>query len=67
MRSIYHKPSALLAHFGQPALQDDLDTLSVFDDRTLASLAGRSHPSMGDGHDNDQPYATLPLERWRDR
>lgn len=44
----------------------DLDTLAMFDDRTLGSLAGTQRP-LSDGHDNDQPYKELPLERWQDR
>jgi hypothetical protein len=39
------------------------------DDRTLASLCGNTgRPNVpSDGHNDDQPYLTLPLERWRDR
>lgn len=54
-----------------PPSASTLDSLDLFDDRTLSGLAGR--PADGligclpDGHDNDQPYRGLPLERWRDR
>jgi hypothetical protein len=54
-----------------PPLASTLDSLDLFDDRTLSSLAGRPADALigvlGDGVDNDNPYRALPLERWRDR
>lgn len=63
------KPSRLFFQYagGRVAPQlSDLDFVSSFDDRTLAHLAGSHLPSLSDGHDNDDPYHELPLERWRD-
>lgn len=54
-----------------PPSASTLDSLDLFDDRTLAGLAGRPADALigvlGDGVDNDDPYRALPLERWRDR
>lgn len=53
--------------------EEELDGITSFDDLTLSSLINsNSHMStmaqvLCDGHNNDFPYQSLPLERWRDR
>lgn len=53
--------------------EEDLDGITSFDDLTLSSLVntnaklGAMAALLCDGHNNDFPYQSLPLERWRDR
>lgn len=73
MRHLKHSGLAIRTFYSAPADAGDLDSLDNFDDRTLATLAGQNAGSaklakaLDDGVDNDNPYRTLPLERWRDR
>jgi hypothetical protein len=60
----HHKHSPLLCRWA--VTPDDVNCIDNFDDRTLASLAGRP-VILGDGVDNDNPYRALPLQRWDDR
>jgi hypothetical protein len=66
----YNPSHSGLTHF-RSAQEEDLDTLALFDDRTLASLVASSsggRPSLPcDGRNEDRPELTLPLERWQDR
>lgn len=66
------KNGPLLMHFYAPVEAGDVDTaFNSFDDRTLASLVGSAdggRPALPcDGRDEDEPYKTLPLQRWQDR
>lgn len=53
--------------------EEEIEGIQAYNDLTLSSLINsNSHMStmaqvLCDGHNNDWPYQTLPLERWRDR
>lgn len=53
--------------------EEEIDGILAFDDLTLSSLVnanarmGAMAKAIDDGHNNDEPYRSLPLERWRDR
>lgn len=51
---------SMLTHFRAPST-DEIESLDVFDDRTLAHLAGKVE------HKDDWEALVGTLDRWRDR
>lgn len=54
---------SMLTHFRAPST-DEIESLDLFDDRTLHGLIGTALRPLSDGVDNDNPYNALPVERW---